>query len=105
MNIIIPDDTELQRLDHFLTKEFSSHSRTYWQKKIQRNLVAVDGKHVSKHFEVTPGMRIDIAENEEQTTNINISEKNTQVNFSNISKKIYNHFILFLYFFYNVCLI
>lgn len=66
MNIIIPDDTEPQRLDHFLTKEFSSHSRTYWQKKIQRNLVAVDGKHVSKHFEVTPGMRIDIAENEEQ---------------------------------------
>ena len=64
MNHTIPEQSEPTRLDMYLTKTYPSHSRTFWQKKIKNNLVAVDGKHVTKHFEVSAGMRIDIAESE-----------------------------------------
>ncbi len=75
MEIIVPEDNEPMRLDHFLTKTYPERSRTYWQKLITYKHVFVDGINTSKHFLVSPGAKIRIeAQKEQDTVNTEIPD-------------------------------
>ncbi|XDD49124.1 pseudouridine synthase [Leptospira sp. WS92.C1] len=46
LQVVVPKEESVVRLDHFLSKKFTYHSRTVWQKEIEAGRVVVSGKKV-----------------------------------------------------------
>jgi 23S rRNA pseudouridine1911/1915/1917 synthase len=58
---LIPEDTNTQRLDAFLTQHFPDLSRSYFQKLILDGHVQLNEKSVKKHTLIAPGDKISVS--------------------------------------------